>query len=170
MPGPHRPRQRDCRTTRSRTPSSAHAGRPDPFETARTRLLFGARLRRDGQRVAAREQLRVAHDAFTEMDLTHWARPGRRRARRHRRHRATPRRRHRRATHLEETRVALLVAEGMSNREVAAALFLSPKTIERHLGSVFRKRGFRSRTQLARAYATGEPTGRGRRHVLKGRT
>ena len=53
----------------------------------------------------------------------------------------------------QETRVALLVAEGRSNKEVAAALFLSPKTIERHLGNVFRKRGFRSRAELVRAYA-----------------
>ena len=54
----------------------------------------------------------------------------------------------------QETRVALLVARGLSNREVAAALFLSPKTIEHHLASVFRKRGFRSRTELAAAFAT----------------
>jgi len=55
----------------------------------------------------------------------------------------------------QETRVALLAARGLSNREVAAALFLSPKTVEHHLASVFRKRGFRSRTEptcaLARA-------------------
>jgi DNA-binding CsgD family transcriptional regulator len=49
--------------------------------------------------------------------------------------------------------VALLVAAGKSNKEVAAALFLSPRTVERHLGSVFRKKGFRSRTELTRAYA-----------------
>jgi DNA-binding CsgD family transcriptional regulator len=53
----------------------------------------------------------------------------------------------------QETRVALLVAGGLSNCEVAAALFLSPKTVEHHLASVFRKRGFRSRTELARAFA-----------------
>ena len=53
----------------------------------------------------------------------------------------------------QETRVALLVARGMTNKEVAAALFLSPKTVEHHLGSVFRKRGLRSRTELARAFA-----------------
>jgi DNA-binding NarL/FixJ family response regulator len=46
------------------------------------------------------------------------------------------------------------VARGLSNREVAAALFLSPKTVEHHLASVFRKRGFRSRTELASAFAT----------------
>ena len=50
--------------------------------------------------------------------------------------------------------MALLVARGLSNREVAAALFLSPKTVEHHLASVFRKRGFRSRTELASAFAT----------------
>ena len=55
--------------------------------------------------------------------------------------------------HAQETRVALLVARGLSNREVAAALFLSPKTIEHHLASVFRKRGFRSRTELASTFA-----------------
>jgi DNA-binding NarL/FixJ family response regulator len=49
--------------------------------------------------------------------------------------------------------VALLVARGLSNREVAAALFLSPKTIEHHLASVFRKRSFRSRTELASTFA-----------------
>ena len=49
--------------------------------------------------------------------------------------------------------MALLVARGMSNHEVAAALFFSPKTVEHHLASVFRKRGFRSRTELAAAFA-----------------
>jgi DNA-binding NarL/FixJ family response regulator len=44
----------------------------------------------------------------------------------------------------QETRVAQLVARGLSNREVAAALFFSPKTVEHHLASVFGKRGFRS--------------------------
>jgi DNA-binding NarL/FixJ family response regulator len=53
----------------------------------------------------------------------------------------------------QETRVAVLVAEGLTNREVAAALFLSPKTVEHHVGSVLRKRGLRTRTELARALA-----------------
>jgi DNA-binding CsgD family transcriptional regulator len=59
----------------------------------------------------------------------------------------------------QETRVALMVAQGCSNKEVAAALFLSPKTVEHHLGSVFRKRGFRSRTELAAAFAASAPDG-----------
>jgi DNA-binding CsgD family transcriptional regulator len=131
----------------------AHGEAGDVFEAARTRLLYGARLRRQGQRVAAREQLRTAHDAFTEMDLTLWSRAADQELA------ATGARVRRRGVGAEEplssqeTRVALMVAKGMPNREVAAALFLSPKTVERHLSSIFRKRGFRSRTELAAAYA-----------------
>ena len=44
-------------------------------------------------------------------------------------------------------------AQGLSNREIAAALFLSPKTVEHHLSSVYRKRGLRSRVQLAHAFS-----------------
>ena len=138
---------------------AAHAAAEDPFEAARTRVLFGGRLRRAGHRVAAREQLSAAREAFDSMDLTHWSRvasdelaaTG-----------ATARRRDvPGGTPLtsQETRVALLVAQGMSNKEIGAALFLSPKTIERHLSNVFRKRGFRSRTELAASYARSPTAG-----------
>jgi DNA-binding NarL/FixJ family response regulator len=132
---------------------AAHAQAPDAFEAARTRLLYGARLRRAGRRVAAREQLRAALDAFAATDLTAWAR---RAADELGATGATARPRRPLASEpltSQETRVALLVARGLSNREVAATLFLSPKTIEHHLASVFRKRGFRSRTELAGAFA-----------------
>ena len=132
---------------------AAHAQAPDAFEAARTRLLYGARLRRAGRRVAAREQLRVALDAFTAMDLTAWAQ---RAADELGATGATARPRRLVASEpltSQETRVAVLVARGLSNREVAAALFLSPKTVEHHLASVFRKRGFRSRTELAATFA-----------------
>ena len=52
--------------------------------------------------------------------------------------------------------MALLAAEGRTNREIATALFLSPKTVEHHLGAVLRKRGLRSRTELARLVARDE--------------
>jgi DNA-binding NarL/FixJ family response regulator len=132
---------------------AAHAQALDAFEAARTRLLYGARLRRAGRRIAAREQLRAALDAFVAMDLTAWAQ---RAADELAATGATARPRRLLASEpltSQETRVALLVARGLSNREVAAALFLSPKTIEHHLASVFRKRSFRSRTELASTFA-----------------
>jgi DNA-binding NarL/FixJ family response regulator len=57
----------------------------------------------------------------------------------------------------QELRVALAVAEGASNKEVATALFLSPRTVESHLANVFRKAGMRSRSQLARALVAARP-------------
>ncbi|HEU4999461.1 MAG TPA: LuxR family transcriptional regulator [Lapillicoccus sp.] len=132
---------------------AAHAEGVSAFETARTRLLYGERLRRAGRRVDARVELRAALETFTAHDLRAWAdrataeldATG-----------ATARSRQLVATEpltSQETRVALLVAQGLSNREVAAALFLSPKTVEHHLGSVFRKRGYRSRAELAASFA-----------------
>ena len=53
----------------------------------------------------------------------------------------------------QELNVATLVADGLSTKEAAAALFLSPKTIEAHLGRAYRKLGVRSRSQLVRALA-----------------
>lgn len=132
----------------------AHSEHSDAFERARTQLLFGSRLRREGQRIAARQHLTAAQAAFNSMGLTLWAEIAASEMR------ATGARTPRRpgldnevALTAQETRVALLVAEGKSNKEVAAALFLSPKTIERHLSNVFQKKGFRSRGDLVRSYA-----------------
>ena len=54
---------------------------------------------------------------------------------------------------MHTARVAFLVADGLSNRDAAEALFLSPKTVEHHLGQIFRKLGIRRRTELARLVA-----------------
>ncbi|HEY5881002.1 MAG TPA: AAA family ATPase [Nakamurella sp.] len=128
----------------------AHAAGIDPFSAARTRLAHGQRLRRAGERRAAREQLRTAADAFRLMGLDLWvgraeselAATG-----------STVRRGPQRGAALtsQETRVALFVARGMTNREIAAALFLSPRTVEHHVTSVLRKQGLRSRVELAAA-------------------
>jgi DNA-binding CsgD family transcriptional regulator len=139
----------------------SYAAHPDAFERARTHLMFGSRLRRDGLRVLAREQLRAAHETFTELELTRWVRVA---AAELNATGATVRTAgdgEPRDLTSQETRVALLVAAGKSNKEVAAALFLSPRTVERHLGSVFRKKGFRSRTELARAFAARGDAGAG---------
>ena len=140
----------------------AHSEGGDPFETARTRLLYGGRLRRTGHRVAAREHLAAARDAFVAMDLTHWVAVAERELSTTG---ATARRQPTTGSEpltSQETRIAILVTQGMSNKEIGAALFLSPKTVERHLGNVFRKRGFRTRTELAAAYARHPDQGEGR--------
>jgi DNA-binding CsgD family transcriptional regulator len=138
-----------------RTAVSAAEEDGDAFEASRSRLLLGSRLRRAGERRAAREELRRARDTFTGMGLHAW---GRRAVDELAASGETARRDGTGADQpltAQETRVALLVAEGLSNKEVAAALFLSPKTVEHHVGSVLRKRGLRSRTQLAAVLARG---------------
>lgn len=145
----------DRAATAFRTSVAASEEVSDLFEAARSRLLLGSRLRRAGERRAAREELRRARDTFTGMGLYAWSRRAEdelaasgETARRDRTGADQP-------LTAQETRVALLVADGLSNKEVAAALFLSPKTIEHHVGSVLRKRGLRSRTQLAATLARG---------------
>jgi DNA-binding CsgD family transcriptional regulator len=131
-----------------------HACTPDGFETARTRLAYGARLRRARHRVRAREQLRQAHSAFDELGAEPWAEQARselaatgetaRRRNPSTLDELTP----------QELKIALLLAAGKTTRETAAALFLSPKTIEYHLRNVYRKLDVRSRDELATAVAT----------------
>ncbi|MEV6488677.1 LuxR family transcriptional regulator [Actinoplanes sp. NPDC051633] len=130
-----------------------HAAGVDQTETARTLLLHGMRLRRAGRRIDARARLREAARRFTAMDLTLWA------GRAAEELAGTGERARSRtgdggALTSQETRVALLVAEGRTNKEVATALFLSPKTVEHHVGAVLRKRGLRTRTELARDLST----------------
>lgn len=133
----------------------AHVSGSDPFAAARTRLLHGARLRRAGQRIAAREQLRQAADAFSAMGLDQWA------ARAGAELDALGLRARRRPAEgqpltSQEVRVGLLIAQGLSNREIAAQLFLSPKTVETHVTSLLRKYGLRSRAAVAARFAAME--------------
>ncbi|MFC4554950.1 ATP-binding protein [Georgenia faecalis] len=115
---------------------------------ARTHLVYGEWLRREGRRRDAREQLRTAHELLTDMGATAFA------ARAARELRATgehPRARTTRPTDeltTQELHVARLVATGATSREVGAQLFLSPRTIEAHLRNIFRKLGITSRREL----------------------
>ncbi|HEY8584453.1 MAG TPA: helix-turn-helix transcriptional regulator, partial [Capillimicrobium sp.] len=126
-----------------------HEGLDMPFERARTELILGERLRRARRRADARDPLQAALTAFERLGAEPWA------ARARTELRATGGRAADHEAGLieeltpHELQVALLVAEGRTNREVGAALFLSPKTIEHHLSAIYRKLGLRSRTQLA---------------------
>ncbi len=135
-----------------------HALTPTPFERARTELAYGFRLRRVGRRTEARGQLERALATFEDLGAEPWARQAREEigasGARLRPRRGGP-------SHEElsprELQVALVVASGLTNREAGARLFLSEKTIERHLGVVYRKLGLRSRTELAARMAREEP-------------
>lgn len=130
-----------------------HQEAENAFEHARTRLCFGERLRRAGKRKNAREHLRPALTAFEQLGAAPWARRTRAELRASG---ETLRRRTAGAAEqltAQELQIALHVAEGKTNREVGAALFLSPKTIEFHLSRTYRKLGVRSRAELIRRFA-----------------
>jgi DNA-binding NarL/FixJ family response regulator len=130
-----------------------HARGRQPFEQARTELAYGERLRRSGQRMASREWLAAAQTTFERLGARPWEE--RARSELNASGRTARRRDASTADDLtpQELQIAALVAEGLTNREIGASLFLSPKTIEYHLRSVFRKLDVRSRTELARRYA-----------------
>jgi DNA-binding CsgD family transcriptional regulator len=126
-----------------------HDRTPTPFDRGRTELCYGERLRRVGRRIDAREHLRAALTIFESLGAEPWAEQARAELR------ATGERVRKReditAAQLtaQELQVAVLVAEGGTNREVGARLMLSPRTIEFHLRNVYAKLGVRSRTELA---------------------
>jgi DNA-binding CsgD family transcriptional regulator len=128
----------------------AHGDAARPFERARTELAFGEFLRRTRRRVDAREHLRAALDGFEALGATPWAE----RARVELRASGQTARRRDPSTRIEltpqELQVAHVVAEGLSNRDAAARLFVSPRTIDFHLRNVFTKLGITSRVELAR--------------------
>ena len=126
-----------------------HRQTPDVFEAARTRLAYGARLRRAGRRVRAREELRDAIEIFDSVGAEPWSNQARAE---HEATGATARKRDPSTLDLltpQELQIALLLADGRTTREAAASMFLSPKTIEYHLRNAYRKLGVHSRSELA---------------------
>ena len=126
-----------------------------PFETARTHLALGERLRRAGLRSDSRPELEAAGAIFEKLGAQPWLRRAEAELRSTGR---TVRSRDAPDDELtpSELQVALRVAEGLTNREVAGVLFLSQKTVEHHLSSIYRKLGVRSRTELARRMTADE--------------
>ena len=125
---------------------SHHDRLPMPFSRARTQLVLGRVERRRSERRAARDALEVALATFTDLGAPLWAERAAQELAR------VPIRRHASAdaalTPTEE-RVAQLVTEGRTNKEIAQALFISEKTVEANLTRIYRKLGVRSRTELA---------------------
>jgi DNA-binding CsgD family transcriptional regulator len=130
-----------------------HAQTPDVFETARTRFAYGAFLRRARQRVRAREELRAAFESFERLGARGWADQAEAELA------ATGETARRRdastldALTPQELQIAHLLAQGRTTREAAAAIFLSPKTVEYHLRHVYQKLGINSREELAARFA-----------------
>jgi DNA-binding CsgD family transcriptional regulator len=125
-----------------------HAEADRPFDRARTALLYGEFLRRERRRIDARAQLRAALEVFEQLGADAWAHQARIELRASG---ESTRRRDPGALHEltpQELQIARFVAAGLSNKEVAAQLFLSPRTIEYHLRHVFAKLDISSRMQL----------------------
>ncbi len=116
-----------------------------PFETARARLLLRQLQRRRRQRQAAADTLTAALGTFEALGSPLWAQRARDEL-----ERLTAVSAEGLGLTAAKSRIAQRAAAGLSNREIAAELFLSPKTVEMNLSTVYRKLGIRSRAQLHR--------------------
>jgi DNA-binding CsgD family transcriptional regulator len=120
-----------------------HSRLPMPFESARTQLLLGQLQRRKRQKQSAADSIGEALRVFEEIDTPLWTHRAREEL-----SRTNVGPGHDVSLTPTEQRVAELAASGMTNRAIAAAMFISPKTVEHNLGNVYRKLGIRSRAEL----------------------
>ena len=140
------------RTAPASISRQALAARPalSPFWRARTELLYGEWLRRERRRQEARGHLLTAAELFHQLRALPWEN---RAAAELRATGETTSKRDRLALDQltpQELQIAGLVTQGLTNREIAAQLYLSPRTVDYHLRKVFTKLGIASRTQLVR--------------------
>jgi len=125
-------------------------------EVARGHLLYGEWLRRERRRGDAREQLRTAHDMLDAMGVEAFAERARRELSATGETARTPTLETRDELTARENEIARLARDGLSNPEIGARLFISPRTVKYHLRKVFSKLGISSRNELDRAMP-GEP-------------
>ncbi|WP_233600296.1 LuxR family transcriptional regulator [Micromonospora sp. M71_S20] len=138
--------EREFRTALRLHPTDAGA-----FERARTELLLGRELRRSRRPRAAREHLHAAREAFTLLGAATWAEQATTELRAAGESVGPPEESAARLLTGQQLRIAQLVAEGATNREIAARMFLSTRTVDHHLRNIFHRLNIRSRTELARA-------------------
>jgi DNA-binding CsgD family transcriptional regulator len=130
-----------------------HEGTNRPYDHARTRLLYGEFLRRRRQSVRARVHLRAAADTFARLGCEAWAERARAELRAAGESTTGPARDGFTELTPQELQIVRLVSDGLSNRQVAEQLFLSPRTVEYHLYKVYPKLGIGSRTDLIRRWS-----------------
>jgi ATP/maltotriose-dependent transcriptional regulator MalT len=129
------------------------------MELARAHLIYGEWLRRENRRADAREQLHTAHEMLTAMGMEGFA------ARAARELVATGETARKRTVETvdeltaQEAQISALARDGLSNPEIGASLFISPRTVEYHLHKVYAKLGISSRNQLGRVLAADNPGG-----------
>ena len=129
-----------------------HEGTNRPYDQARTRLLYGEFLRRRRRPVDARGHLRAAVEAFERLGCRAWAERARSELRATGESGSEPARDGFAELTPQELQTVRLVSEGLSNRQVAEQLFLSPRTVEYHLYKVYPKLGIASRAELIRCW------------------
>jgi DNA-binding CsgD family transcriptional regulator len=143
----------DRRTALFERALEAHADTLDLFEEARTRLAFGGALRRGRTRAAARPVLRAALEAFERLGARPWSDLAADELNATGEHVSRGGKGYIGRLTSQEIRIARMLAQGRTTKETAAALFLSPKTVEYHLRHVYQKLGIRSRGELSAAMA-----------------
>jgi DNA-binding CsgD family transcriptional regulator len=136
-----------------------HLAAEHPYEQARTHLLYGEYLRRQRRPSEARRHLRAAVEALDRLGAVPWADRARAELRATGEAVAPPAVDAFDQLTPQELQIVRLVSEGLSNRQAAAQLFLSPRTVEYHLYKVYPKLNISSRTELIRRYAATLGTG-----------
>lgn len=128
-----------------------------PFERARTQLCWGESLRRRRELRRSRKVLAAAAETFDDLQAVPWADRARAELRASGDRTGPARPSPMAALTPQELQVAMTVSDGASNREVAALLFISPKTVEHHLSRIYMKLGLRSRSELVRLVLSSHP-------------